>query len=190
MTTAAAAARRDRRTSADNEPLQHDAAADPLRGQRPRGGRPGAVPCGRTLTWLRSLEGRAEDVLRLGDVAVHPLQFASSRLTPPSASSRSQKRGPAAAGGSAKRLRGRGGAPGRASPRPARGARRREARGSVSGGRAGALGGGAKLQVVVADRSSAGAATGGANDSIEGRDLRRFVPCMGHEQRNPFNVPC
>ena len=37
---------------------------------------PEPCPCGRTLTRLRSLEGRAEDVLRLGDVAVHPLQFA------------------------------------------------------------------------------------------------------------------
>jgi phenylacetate-CoA ligase len=31
--------------------------------------------CGRGLMRLRSLEGRAEDVLRLGDVTVHPLQF-------------------------------------------------------------------------------------------------------------------
>jgi phenylacetate-CoA ligase len=37
---------------------------------------PEPCPCGRTLMRLRSLEGRAEDVLRLGDVAVHPLQFA------------------------------------------------------------------------------------------------------------------
>jgi phenylacetate-coenzyme A ligase PaaK-like adenylate-forming protein len=32
--------------------------------------------CGRSLTRLRSLEGRAEEVLRLGGVTVHPLQFA------------------------------------------------------------------------------------------------------------------
>ena len=32
--------------------------------------------CGRTLMRLRSLEGRAEDLLRLGDVTVHPLEFA------------------------------------------------------------------------------------------------------------------
>ena len=32
-------------------------------------------PCGRTLTRVRSLEGRTEDVLSLGGVAVHPLQF-------------------------------------------------------------------------------------------------------------------
>ena len=37
---------------------------------------PDPCPCGRTLMRLRSLEGRAEDVVRLGDVAVHPLQFA------------------------------------------------------------------------------------------------------------------
>jgi phenylacetate-CoA ligase len=36
---------------------------------------PEACPCGRSLTRLRSLEGRAEDVLRIGDVSVHPLQF-------------------------------------------------------------------------------------------------------------------
>jgi phenylacetate-CoA ligase len=33
-------------------------------------------PCGRTLLRLRELEGRSEDVIRLGGVAVHPLQFA------------------------------------------------------------------------------------------------------------------
>jgi phenylacetate-coenzyme A ligase PaaK-like adenylate-forming protein len=37
---------------------------------------PEPCPCGRTLMRLRSLEGRAEDVLRLGGVTVHPLQFA------------------------------------------------------------------------------------------------------------------
>jgi phenylacetate-CoA ligase len=37
---------------------------------------PEPCPCGRTLMRLRSLEGRAEDVLRLGGVRVHPLQFA------------------------------------------------------------------------------------------------------------------
>jgi phenylacetate-CoA ligase len=37
---------------------------------------PEPCPCGRSLMRLRSLEGRAEDVLRLGGVAVHPLQFA------------------------------------------------------------------------------------------------------------------
>jgi phenylacetate-coenzyme A ligase PaaK-like adenylate-forming protein len=37
---------------------------------------PDPCPCGRSLMRLRSLEGRAEDVLRLGGVAVHPLQFA------------------------------------------------------------------------------------------------------------------
>ena len=31
--------------------------------------------CGRTLTRVRSLEGRSEDILTLGGVAVHPLQF-------------------------------------------------------------------------------------------------------------------
>ena len=36
---------------------------------------PEPCPCGRTLMRLRSLEGRAEDVLRIGDVSVHPLQF-------------------------------------------------------------------------------------------------------------------
>ena len=36
---------------------------------------PDPCPCGRSLMRLRSLEGRAEDVLRIGDVAVHPLQF-------------------------------------------------------------------------------------------------------------------
>ena len=33
-------------------------------------------PCGRTLMRLRSLEGRAEEILYLGGVTVHPLQFA------------------------------------------------------------------------------------------------------------------
>ena len=37
---------------------------------------PEPCPCGRTLMRLRSLDGRAEDVLRLGGVDVHPLQFA------------------------------------------------------------------------------------------------------------------
>jgi phenylacetate-CoA ligase len=37
---------------------------------------PEPCSCGRTLMRLRSLEGRAEDVLRLGGVDVHPLQFA------------------------------------------------------------------------------------------------------------------
>ena len=37
---------------------------------------PEPCPCGRTLMRLRSLEGRAEDVLELGGVSVHPLQFA------------------------------------------------------------------------------------------------------------------
>jgi phenylacetate-coenzyme A ligase PaaK-like adenylate-forming protein len=37
---------------------------------------PEPCPCGRSLMRLRSLEGRAEDVLRLRGVAVHPLQFA------------------------------------------------------------------------------------------------------------------
>jgi phenylacetate-CoA ligase len=36
---------------------------------------PEPCPCGRTLTRLRSLEGRSEDILSLGGVAVHPLQF-------------------------------------------------------------------------------------------------------------------
>jgi hypothetical protein len=37
---------------------------------------PEPCQCGRTLMRLRSLEGRAEEVLRLGGVDVHPLQFA------------------------------------------------------------------------------------------------------------------
>ncbi len=37
---------------------------------------PQPCPCGRSLLRLRSLEGRAEDVLTLGGVHVHPLQFA------------------------------------------------------------------------------------------------------------------
>ena len=36
---------------------------------------PEPCACGRSLMRLRSLEGRAEDVLRLGGVDVHPLQF-------------------------------------------------------------------------------------------------------------------
>jgi phenylacetate-CoA ligase len=36
---------------------------------------PEPCPCGRSLLRLRSLDGRAEDVLRLGGVTVHPLQF-------------------------------------------------------------------------------------------------------------------
>jgi phenylacetate-coenzyme A ligase PaaK-like adenylate-forming protein len=37
---------------------------------------PEPCPCGRSLMRLRSLEGRAEDVLKLGGVTVHPMQFA------------------------------------------------------------------------------------------------------------------
>jgi len=37
---------------------------------------PEPCPCGRSLMRVRSLEGRAEDVIRLGGVSVHPLQFA------------------------------------------------------------------------------------------------------------------
>jgi phenylacetate-coenzyme A ligase PaaK-like adenylate-forming protein len=37
---------------------------------------PEPCPCGRALMRLRSLEGRAEDVLHLRGVAIHPLQFA------------------------------------------------------------------------------------------------------------------
>jgi phenylacetate-coenzyme A ligase PaaK-like adenylate-forming protein len=37
---------------------------------------PEPCPCGRSLMRLRSLEGRAEDVLRLSGVLVHPMQFA------------------------------------------------------------------------------------------------------------------
>jgi phenylacetate-coenzyme A ligase PaaK-like adenylate-forming protein len=36
---------------------------------------PDPCPCGRSLLRLRSLEGRAEEVLQLGGVTVHPLQF-------------------------------------------------------------------------------------------------------------------
>ena len=37
---------------------------------------PEPCPCGRSLMRVRSLEGRAEEVLRLGGVSVHPLEFA------------------------------------------------------------------------------------------------------------------
>jgi phenylacetate-CoA ligase len=37
---------------------------------------PEPCPCGRSLLRVRSLEGRAEEILRIGDVTVHPLQFA------------------------------------------------------------------------------------------------------------------
>jgi len=37
---------------------------------------PEPCPCGRSLLRVRSLEGRAEEVLRLGGVSVHPLEFA------------------------------------------------------------------------------------------------------------------
>jgi phenylacetate-coenzyme A ligase PaaK-like adenylate-forming protein len=37
---------------------------------------PEPCACGRTLVRLRGLEGRSEDVIRLGGVAVHPMQFA------------------------------------------------------------------------------------------------------------------
>lgn len=37
---------------------------------------PEPCPCGRSLMRVRSLEGRAEEVLRLGGVTVHPLEFA------------------------------------------------------------------------------------------------------------------
>jgi phenylacetate-CoA ligase len=36
---------------------------------------PEPCPCGRTLLRLRSLAGRAADDIRLGGVAVHPMQF-------------------------------------------------------------------------------------------------------------------
>lgn len=36
---------------------------------------PEPCPCGRSLMRLSSLEGRAEDVLRLGGIVVHPMQF-------------------------------------------------------------------------------------------------------------------
>jgi phenylacetate-CoA ligase len=37
---------------------------------------PEPCPCGRTLCRVRSLEGRAEEVLEVGGVTVHPMQFA------------------------------------------------------------------------------------------------------------------
>jgi hypothetical protein len=37
---------------------------------------PDPSQCGRNLLRVRSLEGRAEKVLRLGGVTIHPLQFA------------------------------------------------------------------------------------------------------------------
>ena len=37
---------------------------------------PEPCPCGRTLARVRSLEGRAEEVLEVGGVTVHPMQFA------------------------------------------------------------------------------------------------------------------
>ena len=37
---------------------------------------PGPCACGRTLRRLQALDGRADDVIELGGVAVHPLQFA------------------------------------------------------------------------------------------------------------------
>jgi phenylacetate-CoA ligase len=37
---------------------------------------PEPCPCGRTLARVRSLEGRAEEVLDVGGVTVHPMQFA------------------------------------------------------------------------------------------------------------------
>ena len=37
---------------------------------------PEPCPCGRTLMRVRSLEGRAEEVLEIGGVTVHPMQFA------------------------------------------------------------------------------------------------------------------
>jgi phenylacetate-coenzyme A ligase PaaK-like adenylate-forming protein len=43
---------------------------------------PEPCPCGRALMRLRSLEGRAEDVLHLRGVAIHPLQFAMVTADP------------------------------------------------------------------------------------------------------------
>jgi phenylacetate-coenzyme A ligase PaaK-like adenylate-forming protein len=37
---------------------------------------PEACPCGRSLRRLRAIEGRADDVIVLDGVAVHPMQFA------------------------------------------------------------------------------------------------------------------
>jgi phenylacetate-coenzyme A ligase PaaK-like adenylate-forming protein len=40
------------------------------------------VPCGRTLLRLREIEGRSDDVIRLGGVAVHPMQLAPLNSDP------------------------------------------------------------------------------------------------------------
>jgi phenylacetate-CoA ligase len=43
---------------------------------------PAPCPCGRTLTRLRSLHGRSDDMLTVRGVQVHPLQFAALAREP------------------------------------------------------------------------------------------------------------
>lgn len=43
---------------------------------------PDPCPCGRSLVRMRSIHGRSDDMLRLGGVAVHPLQFAGVARDP------------------------------------------------------------------------------------------------------------
>jgi phenylacetate-CoA ligase len=80
---------------------------------------PEPCDCGRTLQRVRSLEGRAEDVLRLGGVVVHPLQFGVVTADPDVREFQVVQQGEAlrlrvalrdGAGGAAERLRSRVGA--------------------------------------------------------------------------------
>ncbi len=48
---------------------------------------PEPCPCGRSLMRVRSLEGRAEEVLHMGGVAVHPCRGRRSRSRPSTRSS-------------------------------------------------------------------------------------------------------
>jgi phenylacetate-CoA ligase len=43
---------------------------------------PRTCPCGRTLRRLRTLDGRSADVIRIGRVAIHPMQFAPLTADP------------------------------------------------------------------------------------------------------------
>jgi phenylacetate-CoA ligase len=121
---------------------------------------PEPCACGRSLTRLRSLEGRAEEVLRLGGVTVHPLQFAVVTADP------DVREFQVVQEGEALRLRvalrnGSDGAEGRLGervrgrltdlgvPRPEVSVERVDALERSAGG---------KLQVVVAERASAGVA--------------------------------
>ena len=68
---------------------------------------PEPCPCGRSLMRVRSLEGRAEEVLDVGGVTVHPMQFALVTADPDVREFQVVQEGdaPAPAGGAQERRR-------------------------------------------------------------------------------------